>query len=83
MRANYGFLPNLTDGGAGGCASFPTRSPLIYSDAELMKLSWNNVGELESGWSGAPLFFPMFNELLADRQRWDHQAASRSELSAE
>jgi hypothetical protein len=62
---------------------FRRAPPLIYSDAELIKLSRNNVGELESGWSGALLFFPMFNELLADRQRWDHQAASRSELSAE
>jgi hypothetical protein len=49
MNANCGFLPNLTEGEAGGRASFPTRSPLIYSDAELIKLSRNNAGEQKSG----------------------------------
>ena len=64
MNTNYGFLPNLTGRGAGGSAPFATLSPLIHSDAELIKLSRNNTGELESGWFGAPLFFPILTELL-------------------
>lgn len=64
MNKNGAFSPNLTGGGAVGSAPFATRSPLIHSDAELIKLLWSNAGELESGWFGAPLFFPMFDELL-------------------
>lgn len=58
------FSPNFKDGGAPGIAPFGTLSPLIPSDAELIKLSRNNASELKSGWFCTPLFFSMFNELL-------------------
>jgi hypothetical protein len=58
------FLPHLTGEGAIGSAPFETHSPLIHSDAKLIKLSRNNVGELESGWFRVLLFFAMLDELL-------------------
>jgi hypothetical protein len=64
MQEIAAFLSNLTGGKARGSAPFATLSPLCHSDAELIKLSRKNAGELESGWFGAPLFFSMLDELL-------------------
>jgi hypothetical protein len=64
MNKNGAFSPNLTGGGAIGSAPFGTLSPLIHSDAKLIKLSRNNAGELETGWFQAPFFFSMLDELL-------------------
>jgi len=64
MKKNGAFSPNLTGEGAIGSAPFGTRSPLIHSDAELIKPSRNTAEELERGWFQAPLFSSMFRELL-------------------
>jgi hypothetical protein len=65
MNKNGAFSPNLTGGWAIGSAPFGTLSPLIHSDAKLIKLSRNNADELETGWFQAPFFFSMLDELLS------------------